>query len=71
VDGFLELAIQDSPHLCFEYQNKIRRRNTPSVPWNMKAYHGPGPVKFAKMTIASIKMSLQGSVGKNVDHDDL
>jgi hypothetical protein len=38
-------------------QNKTRRRNTPSVPWNNKAYHGPGPVKFAKMPIASIKMS--------------
>jgi hypothetical protein len=57
-----------------EDQNKTRRRNTPSVPWNNKAYHGPGPINFSKMSVASIKMSFsvnKSSVGKNVDHDDL
>jgi hypothetical protein len=40
-----------------EDQNKIRRRNTPLGPWNNKAYHGPSPIKFAKISIASLNMS--------------
>jgi hypothetical protein len=43
------------------------------VPWNNKAYHGPGPVKFVEMTIASIKMSFpvnrRAVWEKNVDRD--